>query len=152
MKRVETRVQQVMAAIGALLALAVFTPALFAEDPPPGANYQGFNQDLTWDQSGGQGTEMPGTVCVQQPACLQANFCYTPYNAVFGSIQYRSMKPTQAHAFGLCQLPLPPAGSGPGCTQLPTVTCAVVDLWTLEGCTGIPLTKFVYRRNACTLM
>lgn len=155
MTRRETRMQVLMAVVGSFLALAVFTSALFAEDPlpvvPPGANYPNYNPDLTWDNSGGQGTVQPGTVCVQQPPCLQLNYCYTPYNATFDGTQYQSMKDTNNLNYGLCQLPLPGSNPGPDCTQFPTVACATVDLWTLQNCTGVALTKFVFRRNACLL-
>ena len=154
MNRVETRVQLLMAVVGSFLALVVFTPQLFAEDPPvlpPGANYPGYNSDLTWQESGGAAVGQPGKVCIQQMPCLALSFCYTPYNAIFGGIQYQSMKDTKDLSYGLCQVPLAGPDPGANCAQLPTVACAEVNVYTLQNCGGQILPKIVYRSNACSV-
>lgn len=155
MKRVETRVQQVMAAVGALLALAVFTPALFAEDPlpttpPSGSNYPGYNNNLTWQESGGAGTVQPGKICAMQAACLAPeSFCYSPYNATFDGTPYQSMNRLQAPFYGLCQFPMPGSNPEPDCIQKPTVICASVRLWEELNCQGDSTVRLVYHKDAC---
>ncbi len=153
MNRVETRVQLLMAAFGSILALAVFTPQLFAEDPPtvpPGANYTTFNPYLTWQGSGGGSTSQPIKYCDYQPACLaDPSFCYTPYPAVFNGTSYQSMKCNLPIIYGVCVLPGPGEDVTRSCDQWPTVPCAIADLWTLPNCAGATLQKLVYQMNGC---
>ena len=152
MTRNETRVQLLMAVVGSFLALAVFTPQLLAEDPlvPEGANYQSFNNDLTWQGSSGPGVVQPGKVCAFQPPCLaMSSFCYTPYYAIFDGTQYQSMNRLDFYAYGVCQVPLPGSNPAPDCIEYPTRVCASVRLWTLHDCAGTSLVKLVFRKNAC---
>ena len=153
MNRFEARVQLLMAVVGSILALAVFTPQLFAEDPlvPEGANYQGFNPNLTWQGSGGAAVGQPGKVCVQQAPCLLKDYCYSPYIATFGGTPYQSMKDVTDFPYGLCQLPQSGMNPGPDCLQRPTVRCTTCEVYLFALCFGPANTYDVYRLNACNV-